>query len=77
MPFAAPHSPERPLTADGRRNCGSICTASIWRGWVDSDDVLGFFDDRGEQEIVTDHVYGVEKIAELVIAKLVPVEEAS
>lgn len=46
--------------------------AAIWQGWVDSADVLGFFDDRREAEIVTDHVYGIQKIAELV-----PVEEAS
>src|ERR1700722_15081586 len=32
FPFAAPHSPERPLTADGRRNCGSI-ERILWRQW--------------------------------------------
>jgi hypothetical protein len=32
LPFAAPHSPERPLTADGRRNCGSI-ERILWRQW--------------------------------------------
>jgi hypothetical protein len=32
LPFAAPHSPERPLTADGRRNCGSI-EQILWRQW--------------------------------------------
>jgi hypothetical protein len=57
---------------------------SIWRGWVEADDVLGFFDDRHEYEIVTDHVYGIEKIAELVNVERDPfgigastVEEAS
>ena len=32
LPFTAPHSPERPLTADGRRNCGSI-ERILWRQW--------------------------------------------
>jgi hypothetical protein len=32
LPFAAPHSPERPLTADGRRNCGTI-ERILWRQW--------------------------------------------
>jgi len=32
LPFAAPHSRERPLTADGRRNCGSI-ERILWRQW--------------------------------------------
>ena len=32
LPFAAPHSRERPLTADGRRNCGSI-EQILWRQW--------------------------------------------
>jgi hypothetical protein len=32
LPFTAPHSPERPLTADGRRNCGSI-EQILWRQW--------------------------------------------
>jgi hypothetical protein len=32
LPFAAPHAPERPLTADGRRNCGSI-ERILWRQW--------------------------------------------
>lgn len=42
--------------------------AAVWQGWVESKDVLGFFDDRGEYEIVTDVVTDVEKIAELVPA---------
>jgi hypothetical protein len=32
LPFAAPHSPERPPIADGRRNCGSI-EHILWRQW--------------------------------------------
>jgi hypothetical protein len=32
LPFAAPHSQERPPTADGRRNCGSI-ERILWRQW--------------------------------------------
>jgi hypothetical protein len=32
LPFAAPHSREQPLTADGRRNCGSI-ERILWRQW--------------------------------------------
>ncbi len=32
LPFAAPHSRERPRTADGRRNCGSL-EAILWRQW--------------------------------------------
>ena len=32
LPFAAPHSRERPATADGRRNCGSI-ERVLWRQW--------------------------------------------
>ena len=32
LPFAAPHSRDRPLTADGRRNCGSI-ERILWRQW--------------------------------------------
>jgi hypothetical protein len=46
--------------------------ASIWEGWVEAKDVLGFFDDRHEYEIVTDHVSDIQKIAELV-----PVEDPS
>lgn len=46
--------------------------AAVWQAWVHSKDVLGFFDDRSEYEIVTDVVTGVEKIAELVT-----VEDAS
>jgi len=32
LPFAAPHSREQSLTADGRRNCGSI-ERILWRQW--------------------------------------------
>jgi hypothetical protein len=32
LPFAAPHSRDRPLSADGRRNCGSI-ERILWRQW--------------------------------------------
>ncbi len=32
LPFAAPHARERPPTADGRRNCGSI-ERILWRQW--------------------------------------------
>ncbi len=32
LPFAAPHSRERPPGADGRRNCGSI-ERILWRQW--------------------------------------------
>jgi hypothetical protein len=32
LPFAAPHAPDRPLSADGRRNCGSI-EQILWRQW--------------------------------------------
>jgi hypothetical protein len=32
LPFAAPHPRERPRTADGRRNCGSL-EAILWRQW--------------------------------------------
>jgi hypothetical protein len=32
LPFTAPHARERPLTADGRRNCGSI-ERILWRQW--------------------------------------------
>ncbi len=32
LPFAAPHSRERPRTADGRRDCGSL-EAILWRQW--------------------------------------------
>ena len=32
LPFAAPHPRERPRTADGRRNCGSLETI-LWRQW--------------------------------------------
>jgi hypothetical protein len=32
LPFAAPHSRERPRTADGRRNCGQL-EAILWRQW--------------------------------------------
>jgi hypothetical protein len=32
LPFAAPHTREQPLTADGRRNCGSI-EQILWRQW--------------------------------------------
>jgi hypothetical protein len=32
LPFAAPHPRERPHTADGRRNCGSL-EAILWRQW--------------------------------------------
>jgi hypothetical protein len=32
LPFTAPHGQERPRTADGRRNCGSI-ERILWRQW--------------------------------------------
>jgi hypothetical protein len=32
LPFAAPHSRERPPSRDGRRNCGSLETI-LWRQW--------------------------------------------
>jgi hypothetical protein len=32
LPFAAPHARDRPPTADGRRNCGSI-ERILWRQW--------------------------------------------
>lgn len=32
LPFTAPHARERPRTADGRRNCGSI-ERILWRQW--------------------------------------------
>jgi hypothetical protein len=32
LPFTAPHARERPSTADGRRNCGSI-ERILWRQW--------------------------------------------
>jgi hypothetical protein len=32
LAFAAPHARERPRTADGRRNCGSLETI-LWRQW--------------------------------------------
>jgi hypothetical protein len=32
LPFTAPHARERPVTADGRRNCGSLETI-LWRQW--------------------------------------------
>ena len=32
LPFTAPHARERPPTADGRRNCGSI-ERILWRQW--------------------------------------------
>jgi hypothetical protein len=32
LPFAAPHAKERPRSADGRRNCGSLETV-LWRQW--------------------------------------------
>jgi hypothetical protein len=32
LPFAAPHPRERPRSADGRRNCGSL-EAILWRQW--------------------------------------------
>ncbi len=32
LPFAAPRSRERPRTADGRRDCGSL-EAILWRQW--------------------------------------------
>ena len=32
LAFAAPHSRERPRTADGRRNCGSL-EGILWRQW--------------------------------------------
>ena len=32
LPFAPPHTRERPLTADGRRNCGSL-EGILWRQW--------------------------------------------
>lgn len=58
-------------------------TGTIWQADCDAADVLGFFDNRGEYEIVTDRVSNVEKIAVLVKAETVPfgigasVEEAS
>jgi hypothetical protein len=32
LPFTAPHSRDRPRTADGRRHCGSLETI-VWRQW--------------------------------------------
>jgi hypothetical protein len=32
LPFTAPHARDRPVTADGRRHCGSI-EGLIWRQW--------------------------------------------
>ncbi|MGH3278823.1 MAG: hypothetical protein ACRDNW_06760 [Trebonia sp.] len=32
LPFAAPHSPSHPVTADGRRSCGPL-EAILWRQW--------------------------------------------
>jgi hypothetical protein len=32
LPFAAPHSPSGPVTADGRRSCGPL-EAILWRQW--------------------------------------------
>jgi hypothetical protein len=32
LPFAAPHSPRHPATADGRRSCGPL-EAILWRQW--------------------------------------------
>jgi hypothetical protein len=32
LPFTAPHARERPRSADGRRNCGSL-EAVLWRQW--------------------------------------------
>jgi hypothetical protein len=32
LPFTAPHARERPPTADGRRNCGSL-ERVLWRQW--------------------------------------------
>ncbi len=32
LPFAAPHSPSHPPTADGRRSCGPL-EAILWRQW--------------------------------------------
>jgi hypothetical protein len=32
LPFAAPHSPGRPRSPDGRRHCGSLETI-LWRQW--------------------------------------------
>jgi hypothetical protein len=32
LPFAPPHAIQRPLTADGRRNCGSL-EGILWRQW--------------------------------------------
>ena len=32
LPFAAPHSRERPRAGDGRRHCGSLETV-LWRQW--------------------------------------------
>jgi len=32
LPFAAPHARDRPPTADGRRNCGSL-EGVLWRQW--------------------------------------------
>lgn len=43
-------------------------TGTVWSADVDSEDVLGFFDDRTEYEIVTDRVRNVEKVGELVSA---------
>jgi hypothetical protein len=49
-------------------------TGTVWSADCDAADVLGFFDDRQEYEIVTDRVSNVEKVGELVKAR---VEEAS
>jgi hypothetical protein len=32
LPFAGPHSPSHPVTADGRRSCGPL-EAILWRQW--------------------------------------------
>jgi hypothetical protein len=32
LPFATPHSPSHPVTADGRRSCGPL-EAILWRQW--------------------------------------------
>ena len=32
LPFAQPHSPSHPVTADGRRSCGPL-EAILWRQW--------------------------------------------
>jgi hypothetical protein len=32
LPFAVPHSPSHPVTADGRRSCGPL-EAILWRQW--------------------------------------------